>query len=135
MNGEKIFVDSNVFLYLLDIVAEKRNKAIEILANHPCISPQVIFENINVAIRKFGYGKPEALTNGRRLVDHCTLIFDSENTLKKALEIFQKDTLQVYDSRIVASALESGCDTLFSEDFQHLRVFEGKLTVINPFII
>ena len=33
---------------------------------------------------------------------------------------------------IVASALEAGCDTLYSEDMQHGRVFH-ELTIRNPF--
>jgi predicted nucleic acid-binding protein len=32
----------------------------------------------------------------------------------------------------VGSALEAGCDTLYSEDLQHGRAF-GGLTVRNPF--
>jgi predicted nucleic acid-binding protein len=41
--------------------------------------------------------------------------------------------LSVYDALIVASALEAGCDRLYSEDLQHGRVF-GALTVRNPFL-
>jgi predicted nucleic acid-binding protein len=33
---------------------------------------------------------------------------------------------------IVASALEAGCDTLYSEDMQHGRAF-GGLTIVDPF--
>lgn len=135
MNADKIFVDSNIFLYLLDNMPAKRKKAFEVLSNRPFISPQVVFENINVAIRKFGYGKTDALKHGRRLLLNCTLILDTEKTVQKAFDIFQKDTIQVYDSRIVASALEADCNILYSEDLQHLRIYEGKLTIVNPFII
>jgi predicted nucleic acid-binding protein len=135
MNDDKIFVDSNVFLYILDNMLEKRKKAVEILSNRPVISTQVVFENINVAVKKFRYSPTNAVKHGRRLLAHCTLSLDTEKTIEKALELFQKDSLQVYDSRIVASALEAGCNILYSEDLQHLRVFEGKLTVVNPFII
>jgi len=34
---------------------------------------------------------------------------------------------------IVASAIEAGCDTLFSEDMQHGRKI-GGLAIVNPFL-
>jgi hypothetical protein len=38
-----------------------------------------------------------------------------------------------WDSLIVAAALLADCDTLYSEDMQHGRLFENSLKVINPF--
>ena len=38
-----------------------------------------------------------------------------------------------YDSLIVASALESGCDILLTEDLQAGRRI-GNLTIVNPFL-
>lgn len=63
MNADKIFVDSNIFLYILDNMPDKRKKAVEILSNSPIFSPQVIFENINVAVKKFRYSPTDALTH------------------------------------------------------------------------
>jgi predicted nucleic acid-binding protein len=39
----------------------------------------------------------------------------------------------VFDGLIAASALEAGCDTLYSEDLQDRQLIEGRLTVRNPF--
>ncbi len=38
-----------------------------------------------------------------------------------------------WDVLIVAAALATDCDTLYSEDMQDGQVFEGRLTVKNPF--
>jgi predicted nucleic acid-binding protein len=38
-----------------------------------------------------------------------------------------------YDALIIASALEAGCATLFSEDLQDGQVINGRLTIRNPF--
>jgi predicted nucleic acid-binding protein len=135
MSGKKVFVDSNIFLYLLESPSDKKEEASRVLRSRPFISPQVIFENVNVAKKKFGLSKEESLAHGEKLLSDCFLILDTEKTVRKALELIRKDSLQVYDSRIIASALEAECDLLYSEDLQHLRVFEGKLTVVNPFII
>ena len=37
-----------------------------------------------------------------------------------------------YDALIVASAIEAGCDTLYSEDMQHGRTI-GGVAIVNPF--
>jgi len=34
---------------------------------------------------------------------------------------------------IVATALDAGCDTLYSEDMQHGQIIDNRLTIINPF--
>jgi len=38
-----------------------------------------------------------------------------------------------YDSLILASAVESRCAILYTEDMQHGQVIEKKLTIVNPF--
>jgi predicted nucleic acid-binding protein len=50
-----------------------------------------------------------------------------------ALGIASRTGYQFYDALIIASALESGCTTLFSEDLQDGQVVEGRLTICNPF--
>jgi predicted nucleic acid-binding protein len=50
------------------------------------------------------------------------------------LAIVQRDRLGWYDSLIVAAALEAGCSALLSEDLQHGRIIDGRLTVRNPFL-
>jgi len=35
---------------------------------------------------------------------------------------------------IVASALENGCGTLYTEDLQHGQIIENKLLIVNPFL-
>ncbi len=50
-----------------------------------------------------------------------------------ALEIAQQRRFRFYDALIVAAALEGGCRTLYSEDFQHGQVIDG-LRIENPFL-
>ncbi|MDP2752225.1 MAG: hypothetical protein Q8O31_06435 [Rhodocyclaceae bacterium] len=38
-------------------------------------------------------------------------------------------------SLIVATALEAGCATLYTEDLHHGQVIEGQMTVTNPFSV
>jgi predicted nucleic acid-binding protein len=44
-----------------------------------------------------------------------------------------KYSLSYWDSVIVASALETGAATLFSEDMQNGLLVNGELRIVNPF--
>ncbi len=49
-----------------------------------------------------------------------------------ALEIAARYGYRIYDSLVIAAALEASCDTLFSEDMQDGQKI-GNLTIRNPF--
>jgi predicted nucleic acid-binding protein len=50
-----------------------------------------------------------------------------------ARTLAENHRMSFYDALIVASAIEAGCDILYSEDMQHGRVL-GELTIRNPFV-
>jgi predicted nucleic acid-binding protein len=52
----------------------------------------------------------------------------------KSWEIREKHKYSIWDSLIIASALENGCKILYSEDMHHNHLIEKKLRIINPFI-
>ena len=55
------------------------------------------------------------------------------STHEFAVSLARRDDFDIYDALILAAAIEAGCETLYSEDFQHGRRF-GDLTVVNPFL-
>lgn len=54
------------------------------------------------------------------------------DTFLKAIELHGRYRISHWDSLIVASARQCGCDTLFSEDLQHDQEY-GGIRVVNPF--
>jgi len=58
----------------------------------------------------------------------------SVDTIRKSWKIKLRHLFSIYDSLIVASALEAGCTTLYTEDLQHDQLIEGKLRIVNPFV-
>ena len=50
------------------------------------------------------------------------------------MSIGLRHDLSHWDALIIAAALHTGCETLYSEDMQHGQIFNGCLTVTNPFI-
>ncbi|MFP5039734.1 PIN domain-containing protein [Parasediminibacterium sp. JCM 36343] len=133
--NDRYFLDSNVILYLNDEAGSLKKEKVKILLqSNPFISSQVIFECLNVCLRKFKYPKEKAILFVKSLFKTCTILNEEKETCLLAIELFAKHQLQVYDSKIIASALDAGCVTLFSEDLQNGLVINNKLTIINPFL-
>ncbi|MFN0049321.1 MAG: PIN domain-containing protein [Cytophagales bacterium] len=129
-----LFVDSNVILYLLDAKNNKSQISKEILGKHPNINAQVLVEVVNVCKRKFGYSKSECISLWKDICQTCEIVPIAASTLKLCGSLVEKYDFQLFDSIIVASALESDCDILCSEDMHHTLLVEERLTIINPFL-
>lgn len=126
------FFDTNVILYLLD-KNEKAKTAEQLLAQQGVISVQVLNETVANCRRKAKMTWEETaifMSGVRRLCDICDLTPDLHD-LGRALA--QRYGFSVYDAMIVAAALMSGCNTLYSEDMQDGLRVEDTLTIVNPF--
>jgi len=60
------------------------------------------------------------------------VIYPTENTLRTALRGAALYGLSWFDAHLWAYADERGLDVLWSEDFQHGRLY-GRVKVIDPF--
>jgi len=127
------FVDSNVLVYLASGDSGKADRAERVVAAGGTISVQVLNEVANVARRKMGL--PWAETRGflamiRELLSVVPITVEIHNA---GLALAERYGFSLYDAMIVASAISTGCDTLWSEDMQHGMVIEGGLRIANPF--
>jgi predicted nucleic acid-binding protein len=135
MPADKAFVDTNVFVYIYsDDEQDKRRQAIaQIDKFDRVISTQVLNEFCNVCIRKMRMELPSVETAVEKICLTNALTAISDKTVRKALFIHGKYDYSYYDSLMVASALESGCEYLLSEDMADGQIIEGTLTVRNIF--
>lgn len=129
----KYFADTNIVLYTIGKDRRKMEIARNIVAATPLVSTQVISECINVCLRKFDFSKERAYTFADRVMRRTDVLPVDETTIRKSAEIAIHNQLSNWDALIVAAALLADCDTLYSEDMQHGQVFEGRLTIVNPF--
>ena len=136
-DNRKIFLDSNIVIYAYsNNSADKQQKAKELFIKQAvAISTQVLQETANTLYRKF---KADFHTI-RSLLEECvrnvpTLHVNTRETVLKACDIADRYYYSFYDSLIIASALESGCQILYSEDMQHNQIIEEELKIINPFL-
>lgn len=131
---DKVFIDSNIAIYALFEKAKKGQIALKILENNPIISTQVVSETINVGLKKLKLSKENTFDRAIYLMNFAGVITLENSTYFTAFEISIKYKFSFWDSLIIASALESNCSILYSEDLQHKQVIENKLEIINPFV-
>jgi len=131
----KIGVDTNVLLYFLDIsFPERRKAAAEIIGQKPNFNSQSLSELINVLNRKWKFPKEKILRTISSFMEVCEYVPLTNHMVTKSFDLVKKYDFQIFDAIIVASALETKCEILYSEDMQHKLVVEQHLTIINPFI-
>jgi predicted nucleic acid-binding protein len=127
------FLDTNIILYSASNDPAKAQRARDVIAAGGMINIQVLNETVSVARRKMRMPWSEIrdiLTSVRSLLDVRPLTI---TTHEMGLDLSIQHNLSIYDSMIVAAALEADCDVLWSEDMQHGMIFAGRLRVANPF--
>jgi predicted nucleic acid-binding protein len=133
-NTELIFFDTNILIYAFLEQDPRRLVAKRLLAEGGRISVQVLNEFVAVTRRRFKTPWSELREILRLIHLVCGEAAPiSQSTHERAVEIAQLHQLHIYDATILASAIESGCDTLHSEDIQHGQQIE-TVTIRNPFL-
>ncbi len=139
MSGN-VFIDTNILVYLnLDdqLHKIKRNQSIALLnaleSENITISVQVLNEFYNVLVR---HGIDDTLIQkkSRELITALKVLSITEETLYHCWSIRKRFRYSYYDSLIIASAIEGGCHTLYSEDLQHGQKIGRSLIISNPYI-
>jgi predicted nucleic acid-binding protein len=140
MSG-RFFLDTNVFAYTFDLSAPSKAKtALQLVrraadSGEGVISYQVVQQFFNVALRRFM--QPMNLAEAEQyfltVLRPLLAVESSPALFLEAFRLVGRHRLNWYDSLILAAALQSSCDTLYSEDFQHGRKIED-LTISNPFV-
>lgn len=131
------FVDTNIWVYALTTADKIRQPRAAFLLRSldvPCINGQVLRELGRVLLQKYGVSESAFQQIIRVVMESCKLVPDSTLVFLLASELREQYKLSYWDSLIVAAALDSGCDSLYTEDMQHGQVIESRLTLINPFI-
>ena len=131
---EPFALDTNILIYLEGNDVSKRETAEILLSYDPVIPAQVISEFINVIRRLRNISKYQLIAETANLFHHCLIAPLEQSTLDLAKILIEKYDFQIFDSIVVASALETNCVTLYSEDMQHNLTVNQQLKIINPFI-
>ncbi len=134
---DKIYFDTNIWVYSAlknENELEKREKALDLIQCDAELfaSTQVLNEFYNVLL-KYKIEDKLIVIYIKEIIENTTVSSQNIETLKKAWEIKQKYFFSLWDSLIVASALENNCSILYTEDMHHNQLIENTLKIINPF--
>ena len=137
----RFFLDTNIFVYNHDSRdLNKRMIATKLIESaldnqSGVISSQVIQEFINIATRKFEvkFQSDDLQDYVQSILYHLWEVSPTQILFDEALYISDRYKYTFYDSLIIAAALTSGCDILYSEDLQHGQKIQN-LQIINPFL-
>ncbi|MDR0295029.1 MAG: PIN domain-containing protein [Prevotellaceae bacterium] len=128
MTDSRIFIDSNLWVYLFTDDDDTKSKAAKEFivksaeSSRLVISYQVVNEVCNV-LKKKKYTEPEIRCVADDLMGLCEVCGYSGEIIYQASELRGKHSISFWDSHIIASALVSQCDILASEDMQdELRI-------------
>jgi len=132
--NRKIALDTNILVYChSNDEPEKQEMAMKFFELNPIISTQVLSEYINVVKRKLKMPKLDIMDVCLQNIELCILQPITFTTLKNARNLLVRYDFQLFDSIVVAAALEANCHILYSEDLHHGLVVENRMTLINPF--
>lgn len=132
----KMFIDTNVLIYAYFYDTPEKtalaNRVIQ--GTQVYLSTQVLLEFSNITRKKYGRSWQEISKAIEELTANFNIYVNTQNTILLATQIAERYGFSIFDSLIVAAALESDCTILYSEDLQHQQMIEGKLQVVNPFL-
>ena len=134
MNG-KPFFDSNILIYAHTGNEDPRSAvAQQLIESGGIIGVQQLNEFVSAARRKLRRSWNEILT----ALEDLRVLYPSPipltmQTHAAALGIAERCGYGIYDSLVIAAALEASCTILYSEDMRDGQHVQG-LTIRNPFI-
>ena len=132
-----VFFDTNVLIYAEDSRDEaKRSRAIDIVrtamrAADGVVSTQVLQEFYVNAVRRLTMPKERAQAR-TRLYQSLVVVPVTPELIQSAIDLHRLEPLSFWDALVLRAAGSAGCTTLYSEDVQAGRVFDG-VRVVNPF--
>ena len=137
MSGERFTLDTNILVCSMDARdARKQAQALAILKASlrlDCpLALQAIGEFHAAAMRKLRLSAVSARERSLALLKSFEVFAHSASAIRTALDASCEGNFSFWDAVLLASAAESGCSVLFSEDM-HDGARLGSIVVRNPF--
>jgi predicted nucleic acid-binding protein len=134
---DRIFIDTNLWVYLFSDDIEKRRAACELIRDNfktIQVSSQVLGELFNVLTKKNITGLEKAQKIVDRISNDFFVLSIDKEIVKDAITLKLRYGYSYWDSLIIASALKVEARILYSEDLHHNHTIENELRILNPFV-
>jgi predicted nucleic acid-binding protein len=138
-------VDTNVLLFAFDHRSPAKRAVAEALlsegisSNEARVAHQAVCEFVAAATRRGRSGEAALLTpheariEAELLLSQFVVLYPDEHILRLALRGWATYGFGWWDAHMWAHAEGNSLGLIYSEDFQHDRLY-GKVRVVNPFI-
>ncbi len=133
-----LLIDTNLWVYLYATATPEKHRPIEEMVRtrfgEIVISTQILGELYHVLTRKKLKTESEAKTIILEMAATFPVLEIDTLKVLRALDITAQYQYTYWDSLVIATALVSHCQTLYSEDMQHGQFIDGQLQIINPYL-
>ncbi|HEX4135324.1 MAG TPA: PIN domain-containing protein [Bryobacteraceae bacterium] len=130
---DRAFFDTNILIYAFSARDRRQNIALALLLAGGTIGIQTLNEFVAVVTGKLKRPWPEAMICLDTIQELCQPPIPATLRVHRhALHIAQASGYHIYDSLMLAAALEASCTVLYTEDMHDGQVIEN-LTIRNPF--
>lgn len=132
MSGKQPFLDTNILIYAHSN-DPRSETAGALIAAGGIIGVQQLNEFVAVARRKLRRSWAEILAAIADIQFCCPEAVPLTVSIhRSAIRLAERYGYSMYDSLVIAAALEASCEVLYSEDLRHGQAIDG-LTIRNPF--
>ena len=136
-------VDTNILVYRFDCRDARKQRIAEALLREGIqheslrVAHQAVVEFVSACTRPFPGGpllpSQDALREAEELLSMFEILYPNDGVLRTALRGAAAYQLSWFDAHMWAYAEHNGLTELYSEDFQHDRLY-GSVRVLNPFV-
>jgi predicted nucleic acid-binding protein len=129
----EVFFDTNILIYAFSSGDRRQNAALDLLMAGGMIGVQTLNEFVSVMTGKVRMAWPEVLIALETIEALCLPAIPLTLAVhRRGIRIACEHRYTIYDSLMLAAALERSCTVFYSEDLQHAQNISG-LTIRNPF--
>lgn len=134
-----VFLDTNVLLYgVTNNPAEMKKRAVadSIISKPACVVSFQVLQEFYTQATRASRPFPLEPAQAREALEtylRFPVVDGTLELIEQALEIEGRTNFNYWDCAIIAAAVLSGCDVLYTEDMQHGREIAG-VRIVNPFL-
>ncbi|MHC6202786.1 PIN domain-containing protein [Breznakiellaceae bacterium SP9] len=127
--SDRVFIDTNILVYAYSTDDEvKQRKTVSALFDNDCvISTQVVNEFCNICLKKLHLSASIIKRDLAEIITICDCYTVNYQTAQHALALQERYGFSYYDCLIVASAIETDCKYLFTEDLSNGQKIDNIL--------
>lgn len=136
--NDKIFFDSNIFVYSVDGENPEKMKIAQNLISeasnegNAIISTQNLQEFYNATTKKLKRDKNDAKLDVEDFAEMFPVVQINVPLITKAVDLQVRYQLSFYDALIIATASKENCVICYSEDLSNGQIYDG-VKIVNPF--